>query len=389
MKLLFVHDHIFLKNQSNFYSDKLTYNVLSRYLKYFNKVEVFSRVNEVEDIPELSLSSGDNIKFKSGENINSINSLWSSRPRVKKQLENLIKTNDALVVRLPSEFGILAIDIAKKYNKPIYTEVVACAWDALWNYGKILAKLRAPLMFLQMRSAVKKSDYVIYVTDKFLQTRYPSNKKTIGISDVEISQLDKSILDMRLKKINYEDKRVMQIGLIGSFKTKYKGIHDAFNAISILSKKNIHVKFRILGSGDKDSYQNLAKKLQIEEKIHFDGLLSSGVEVWNWLDNIDIYIQPSYQEGLPRALVEAMSRACPAISSTAGGMPELLNGANLIKPGDYKNLAQLLEKGIKNKDWQILESNRNFEKSKEFQKEVLDLKRNTFLNQFKKFCEAK
>ena len=51
-----------------------------------------------------------------------------------------------------------------------------------------------------------------------------------------------------------------------------------------------------------------AKKMNVSNFIQFDGTLPSGQKVYDWLDEVDIYLQPSFQEGLPRALIEAMSR---------------------------------------------------------------------------------
>jgi glycosyltransferase involved in cell wall biosynthesis len=389
MKALFVHDHIFKRKDEIYYSDKLSYKILSRYLKYFDSLDIFARTLNLSNTEnKLPISSGENINFNTGENINSIKGILFNRKKIKKKLEELILSNDALIVRLPSEFGLIAINLAKKYNKPVYTEVVACAWDALWNYGKISAKIRAPLMYLQMKSAIQKSDYVIYVTNKFLQNRYPAKGKNLAVSDVEIQTLDNLIILNRLSKIKSNEKKIV-IGLIGSFKTKYKGIDDAIYAISILSKKGYNVVFRILGSGDQRYYERIAKEKDVSSKVYFDGLLSSGREVWDWLDNISIYIQPSYQEGLPRALVEAMSRGCPAIGSNVGGIPELLDKENLIKAGDYKKLSELLEYGINNIDWQLSEAKKNFEKAKEYQKELLDEKRDNFLQSFKNYCVKK
>lgn len=57
-------------------------------------------------------------------------------------------------------------------------------------------------------------------------------------------------------------------------------------------------------------------------------------KIFEWLDTIDIYIQPSYQEGLCRSVVEAMSRACPVICSDACGERELANEKFIFKRGD-------------------------------------------------------
>lgn len=46
-------------------------------------------------------------------------------------------------------------------------------------------------------------------------------------------------------------------------------------------------------------------------------------DVFSWFDDLDIYIHPSKQEGLCRAIIEAMSRACPIIAADAGGHEQI------------------------------------------------------------------
>ena len=49
------------------------------------------------------------------------------------------------------------------------------------------------------------------------------------------------------------------------------------------------------------------------------------------LDECDIYLQPSLQEGLPRSVIEAMSRGCACIGAATAGIPELLESEYVVK----------------------------------------------------------
>jgi glycosyltransferase involved in cell wall biosynthesis len=104
--------------------------------------------------------------------------------------------------------------------------------------------------------------------------------------------------------------------------------------------------------------------------------------VFEFMDEIDIYIQPSKQEGLPRAIVEAMSRGCPVIASNIAGIPELISKDALFTPGKIIELKELILslKKEKLKVWAI----ENFERSKNFQTEILNNKRLSFYNEFKR-----
>ena len=77
---------------------------------------------------------------------------------------------------------------------------MSCPWDVFWNHS-LKGKLLAPFMYYTTKRCVKDSNYVVYVTNEFLQKRYPTMGKNIGCSDVELPPLDDSILDNRLNKI--------------------------------------------------------------------------------------------------------------------------------------------------------------------------------------------
>lgn len=92
-------------------------------------------------------------------------------------------------------------------------------------------------------------------------------------------------------------------------------------------------------------------------------------------------VKPSFMEGLCRSIVEAMSRACPVICTNVGGNYELVSSDCLFEKADYVKLADILEKMVK-PEMQIEEAKRNFEKSKEYNKEDLNKKRDAFYRRF-------
>jgi glycosyltransferase involved in cell wall biosynthesis len=188
-------------------------------------------------------------------------------------------------------------------------------------------------------------------------------------------------LKRRLAKI----KRQLQplaLGLIGTLKTRNKGIQTIFKALSLVSQNLPAFEFRILGEGDPAPWRLEAARHGVGDLVVFDGTLPAGEPVLNWLDNVDVYLQPSFHEGLPRALIEAMSRGCPAIASSCGGIPELLEKECLIRPGDAKHLAELLVKAATNREWQDQQAARNWRKSGEYSRDKLEARRTDFLARF-------
>ena len=103
--------------------------------------------------------------------------------------------------------------------------------------------------------------------------------------------------------------------------------------------------------------------------------------VYSWIDGIDIYIQPSFTEGLSRAILEAMSRSCPVICSNVGGNIELGHEDFLFNPGDSKKIGDLLLKATM-KDNLALLSKYSFIKASNYSEKELDRQRNAFFEEF-------
>lgn len=388
MKLLFAHDHIFYKvNNGQVYSNGgLNRDIWSRYLTVFDKIEVISRGKQVKqqyvNNKGFTLSSRENVKFTTVSNLSSIKGKLLNKKKAKEQLKYLIGNSDALVARIPSEIGYLSIEVANELNKPWVVEVVSDTFDDLWNYGNIKGKIYAPISCYKMKRLVNISPYVIYVSKVALQKRYPTGGKSISCSNVKLPTLDNSIINKRIEMINKSGKR-LTIGLIGAVNNKRKGIDVAIKALRIV-KKNINVKLKILGGGDNAIWTSLIKKYGLTDQVEFCGTLPSGNPVYNWLDDIDVYIQPSYGEGLPRSIIEAMSRGCPVIGSSVGAIPELVDGKYRHKPGDYKALAKLIVSSYENKDRLKQMSIENFNMAREYEESYLNSIRTNFLNEFKR-----
>jgi len=385
MKLLFAHDHIFrVDNHGTVFSPgKLPYKIFQRYLRYFDEMIVVARSKTVgTDSDNLNVSSGPNISFFFLPNLATPRALLFERNKIQHVLTDLISSVDAVVVRLPSENGSLVAKIAHKLNKPWAVEVVACAWDGLWNYGSISGKVYAPLMYMRTRNIISKSPFAVYVTSKFLQKRYPSHGYFCGVSDVEIDQPDEIVLQNRLINIKNSKNQDITFGLIGSLTSKYKGVQTALAALSKIRNDIPSFRFKILGDGSNQYYRQLVAKLNLNDNVIFCGTLPSGPAVYGWLDNIDIYLQPSFTEGLPRTVVEALSRACPAIGSTAGGIPELIDVKFLHTPGNDAHLSDLIKILSLNKELRASQAIQNFNTAKDYSSCLLNQRRDAFWKAF-------
>lgn len=374
MKAVFAYDQKIKKIAGEYYyGHGFTRDVFNRYLEHVDELNVICRVISGSDEDRKWDVIDDNISICE---ISSLGRLFINFSLLKK-VERLIKDNDFAICRLPSIIGMLCISVCKKNNIPYVIELVGCPWDSLTNY-KFKYKLAAPIMYFLTKSAVKNSPNVLYVSNEFLQKRYPNKYNNINCSDVELSEVSHEVLDKRIEKLKkYKDKKEIVLGTIGAVGLNYKGQQFVIKAIPRLLKLGYRVRYEIVGDGNNTKLKKLAEKCGVDEYVKFLGVVNHR-DVFSWLDNIDIYIQPSLMEGLARSLIEAMSRGCPCIASTAGGNAELLDNKYIFKKGDIDGIVDKVIDLI-NSDLKGV-AKVNFNKSKEYDRTVLDKKRFDFFN---------
>ena len=273
--------------------------------------------------------------------------------------------------------GLLGLKIAKKNNIPYAIEVVGCANDSYRLYGGLKGLLVSYPMFYLTKKNVWHSDNVLYVTSSFLQGRYPSKAKNqINCSNVEIVIEDK-VLDKRMRFMDQSKDNII-LGMIGALGSRYKGFDTAIKAISnLVDLGHKEYYLEIVGGGDSIEIVNLIDQYNVSKYVRIVGTLPHPDGIFSWLDSIDIYLHPSRVEGLPRALIEAMSRACPCIGANVGGIPELLEENFLHEKDDYNRLSELVFK-LKERNIAKEQSFNNLKKSNEYSKHNLDQKRTKF-----------
>tara|TARA_R110000764_G_scaffold149357_3_gene237089 strand:+ start:6137 stop:7207 length:1071 start_codon:yes stop_codon:yes gene_type:complete len=97
--------------------------------------------------------------------------------------------------------------------------------------------------------------------------------------------------------------------------------------------------FNIGGNGETQKLIRLIKEYELEDVVNFIGWVS-GRDKQQFLQEADVYLLPSYNEGLPISILEAMSYSLPILSTKVGGIPEVVSSDNgfLISPGSKVEL---------------------------------------------------
>lgn len=145
-------------------------------------------------------------------------------------------------------------------------------------------------------------------------------------------------------RLGLADKEAFVFGTVGRL-TSVKGQAGLLKAFVIVCQKYPRSRLVLAGKGPLEmELRNLAAKLHIDKHVIFLGYRNDIPEV---LRTFDVFVLPSFSEGLCLALLEAMAGGIPVIASRVGGIPEILNGPGLgmmVPPCSVEELALAMER---------------------------------------------
>lgn len=386
IKALLVTDRRFLKGRDGFWYSEGPKGAETgeRYLRWFDEVTVVGREGSDAglSLDRLNRLDADDLSVVTLPNLSGVGAQLWNRQKARARLKELVADHDAVILRMPTQLGIEAHKLAKLAGRPAAVDLGGCSYDGLRAYGTLKARLFAPISMRRVQRAIARTHWVSYVTQEYLQARYPSARgaRTIGCSNVDLPATDREILVARQERIQRKT-RPLVFGTIGSLRGHLKGIQSAIAALASSSGALPDFQYRILGGGDPAPWQEKAGEHGIGNRVFFDGTLPAGEPVLEWLDQVDIYLQPSLREGVPRALIEAMSRGCPAIASNIAGVPELLASDALHEAGNADELGVLIENATSTEFMQQ-HSVRNWNRAQDFTRERLSALRDDFWGAF-------
>lgn len=133
-----------------------------------------------------------------------------------------------------------------------------------------------------------------------------------------------------------------------------KGIKNLIECLPFLIKNNIHFNLDIMGEwsnyDEKNEIEQIISNFSLEKYITFHGLITSS-EKWLLYQSSDILVHPTYWDGQPLVILEAMGYGLPIITTKVGAIPDTVkanfNGI-LIEENTPENLSKSVEFFFKN-----------------------------------------
>ncbi|MGF1522584.1 MAG: glycosyltransferase family 4 protein [Leptolyngbyaceae cyanobacterium] len=146
-----------------------------------------------------------------------------------------------------------------------------------------------------------------------------------------------------------QGKRLLYVGRLAAM----KGLPVLFEALAQLRERYPDLRLTVVGDGqERPEIEASAQRLNLGQMVDFVGYKSQA-EVRSYLQQTDIFILPSFAEGVPVVLMEAMAAGVPVLTTRIAGVPELVvHGESgwLVPPGDQQSLADSLAMLVEDAD---------------------------------------
>lgn len=238
------------------------------------------------------------------------------------------------------ERNIFFVKVGKKFGKKVIMHMHCADFESYYNPSNHKQRIVD----------------TINVCDSFLvlSDSWKTYFESIGVAANIIHVLNNTITPPVHIAVERDDKclNLLYLGIIG----QRKGVYDILKAFK--NNKEYFtgkVKLRIGGNQEEEKLKACIKEYGLEDMVFFEGFVSGDkkIECLNWAD---IYILPSFNEGLPIGILEAMSYGHPVISSPVGGIPAIVkDGVNgiMVEPGNDRQIADAISRFIENR--QLLE----------------------------------
>lgn len=390
MKVYIVRDSDFTMSQGMPASNLLNYEEFGqRYTSVFDEVVLVGRLFDKEDITAKPVV-GHKVTFLGIPGYHGPLGFAKNLLSILKFIFSNTPSDAAYILRIPATIPMFYSFVLRAKRVKFAVEVAADPHDgysakALGNHP--LAPLFRKLFVGVTRWQCKVAAASCYVTRSALQKRYPPGRVQTSFSFTSINLTPECFVDAPRTDFDIAKPHLV---MTGNMQKTLKG-HDLFlQTLARLRAEGIAATATIIGYGENlSTFQNLALDLGLDECVTFTGKLPAGKPVREVLDTADLFVLPSRQEGLPRALLEAMARGVPAVASRVGGTPELLADESLIEVDDLGALVATVKHHLSSKKLLIQHSTRNLEVANDYKGDIINRRRTEFFHTVKRISEIK
>lgn len=352
---------------------KYDYSFWTRYLDVFDRVRVIARVRDIPNVPADSKRvDGTGVDVAGVPFVRGPLGYLLHAQKLTAAVRSAVQPGDAVMLRVPGEIALCLDSWLWRNNRAYGVEVVGDPYE-LYAPGSVKSVLRPWLRAFyprRMRRECAAAATAAYVTESTLQRSYPP-KRAVFHTHYSSIELGESAFADQPKRYDAPT-TTAKLVFVGTLAQLYKAPDTLLHAFSMCVRQGLDLTLTLIGDGrHRGEMESLAAALGVAQRVRFVGQLAGFAAVKAELDNADLFVLASHQEGLPRATIEAMARGLPCIGSTVGGTPELLPPEDMVKAGNVEALAQKIVEVLRDPARMTRMAARNLLRSREYHQDRL------------------
>ncbi len=347
LRLLVINDNHFVKENDLYIFKGSKFHL---FLKGFEKSDVvLSSPTIIRNAPREIII--DHVKVLTrkgyGSAIGFYKNIFFSFIKHYQDLKRHIKTADVVLLVAPACSLPISYFICRVLKKQLALYIVGDVVEVIKQDRK------SPFILRMLKLIASKWEWGI--------TKYIAKRHTTFVLGSSLyNKLEPLALDLKFAMTSLVSKKMVvsplrkplqkpiRILTVSRLSTE-KGIHIAIDAISRLVGV-YSIEYIIVGDGEKRiELESQVKDMKLEKVISFTGYLDQKAIRRQYLD-ADIFMLPSFSEGIPKVILDAMATDTPIISTDVGGIPDLLSLDQkrgwLVPPGNIERLVDALHECI-------------------------------------------
>ena len=333
MLTIFPNYAVCFKNK-NFWIESSQISVNQTILENGIKLQIAAVLDDTNCDGNYSILDIKDVNFISLGLYNSHKSFFLKFISYFEYLLNIIKTvkkSDFNYIYCPGHIGLFTTLIACLFNKPF----------GIYLRGEWRNSTPKPLHFL-LSIIIRRARFIICTGAELTKEISRINRNAIAVAPMSPLLYFDPLIEPQ------KDSNFIKILFVGQL-IKHKGVFELIHAFkNIIEINRTNLKLDIVGNGaEKRNLELLIQKYNLQEHISIFSINSDTEKLANLYAKADIFCLPTYTEGFPRVIYEAMHFSLPIITTKVGQIPSLIvDGQNGVfcKPGSIDSLTiKLLE----------------------------------------------